>query len=67
MDFGNTDKKKKDSVKACPGSLSLQTVPARAYQMSLGGYSLQRSIWRFLCVIGFIFCLSLGKLLTFSD
>merc|ERR1719453_220763 len=37
VDFGNTDKKKKGDVKACPGSLSLQAVPARAYQVSLGG------------------------------
>jgi staphylococcal nuclease domain-containing protein 1 len=37
VDYGNTEKKKKESVKACPGSLSLQAVPARAYHMSLGG------------------------------
>jgi staphylococcal nuclease domain-containing protein 1 len=37
VDYGNTEKKKKDVVKACPASLSLQSVPARAHHMSLGG------------------------------
>jgi endonuclease YncB( thermonuclease family) len=37
VDYGNTEKKKKEALKACPGSLSLQSVPARAHHLSLGG------------------------------